>query len=519
MHKPSTVEHVAVSDRKTPEGQERGTRLQTLFEDGTLLLAASVFGNGMNYLLLMFLARQLGMDEFGVYALGVTVFNALLLLMTTGADSGAVKFVSDRLALGDRSAACRMAVGVWLIAVGTGLLAAVGLALAAAPLAAYVYGKPGLALVLLLFAGALPFAMVATLLLSLLQAYRSVRSIALVKYLWEPLGKWGAAVLALAAGWGLAGVVGGLVVTFIGSAVLAAVILVRVAEVSPHAVATISKDDARTFAAFCFPLLAANLFGVVAPRMDVMLLGYWGSSADVGRYLVTFQTAAVLALVLGAFDVVFAPMISRAWARRDEVALGEAYHALHRLAAMATVPAFVVVVVFREEVMALFGGGTGDASAALVLLAIGYLVNAMLGGASTVLLMTGRSRTVLLNTVVYGIGLGLGAMLLIPGWGLVGAAAAASATLVGVNLLRVWQVWRYHRMLPWTRQTLKPLAGGFTMGLLLWFVKPYLSPVWFVPLAAIGGTAYLMLLYVMQLEDDDQSMVAATLARWGLARS
>jgi len=473
----------------------------------------------MNYLFMMFLARQLGMEEFGLYALGITVFNTLLLLLTTGVDSGTVKFVSDRLAFGDHLAARRMALGACLVAAGVGIILAIGLAFVATPVATYAYRKTGLAPILFLFAGALPFAMVTTLLLAAIQAYQSVRATVLVKYLWEPLGKWGAAVLAVAAGWGLVGVIGGLVLTFVCSTLLAAVILVRIAQVPLHAVTTMSQADARTFAAFCSPLLAANLFGVVAPRMDVMLLGYWGSSVDVGRYLIAFQTAAVLALVLGAFDIVFAPMMSRAWARRDEAELSDVYRAFHRLTAMATVPVFVIVIIFREEVLALFGGGTGEASAALAILAIGYLANAMLGGASTVLLMTGRSRIVLLNTIVYGIGLGLGATLLIPQWGMAGAALAASATLVGVNVLRAWQVWHCHAMLPWTWQTLKPLVGGFTMGLLLWIAKPYLGPAWVIPLAGIGAAVYLTLLYVMQLNEDDQVVVAVTLARLRLVRS
>ena len=497
----------------------RVSSLQGLFEGGSTLLLASAFGSGMNYLFMMFLARQLGMEEFGLYALGITVFNTLLLLLTTGVDSGTVKFVSDRLAFGDHSAARHMAVWTCLIVAGVGLILALSLALAATPVATYAFGKAGLAPILFLLAWALPFAMVTTLLLAASQAYQSVRAIALVRYLWEPLGKWSSAALALAAGWGLVGVVGGLVMTFIISALLAAMILVRVAQIPPHAVTTISQNDARTFAAFCFPLLAANLFGVVAPRMDVMLLGYWASSVDVGQYLIAFQTAAVLALVLGAFDVVFAPVMSRAWARRDEAELGDAYRALHRLTAMATVPVFVLVIIFREEVLALVGGGTSGASAALAILASGYLVNAMLGGASTVLLMTGRSRIVLLNTIVYGIGLGLGATLLIPQWGMVGAAVAASATLVGINVLRAWQVWHCHAMRPWTWQTLKPLAGGFAMCVLLWLAKPYLSPLWFVPLAGIGAMAYCASLYLMRLENDDHMMVSATLTRWLPVRS
>lgn len=520
MHTLKRAEAVSPPERKTSDGQTSAFRLQGIVKGGSLLLAASVFGNGMNYLFTLFLARQLEMEEFGLYALGITIFNTLVLLVTTGVDSGAVKFVSDRLAIDDHAGARRVAIGAWLTATVAGCVLAVGLTLAATPVAESLYDKPGLAPVLSLLAAAIPCAIGTTVLLSVLQAYQTVRYTVLVKYLWEPLSKWGAAGLALAAGWGLVGVVGGVAATLIVSAVLAAVLLVRSARVTRHDVATVSgKKDVRALALFCLPLLGANVFGIVAPRMDVMLLGYWATSVDVGQYLVAFQTAAVLALVLGAFDVAFAPLMSRAWSTHDEVAMRDSYQAVHRMASMATMPIFVLVVVFRDEVLALFGDATGEATTALTILAVGHLVNATAGGSSTVLLMTGRSRVVLWNTIIYGLGLGLGAALLIPQWGIVGAAVAASTALVGLNLIRVWQVWQRHAVFPWTWQTMKPLAAGLTMGLLLWLATPYVGLAWYIPLAGMGVAAYLTLLYALQLNEDDRVVVAATLGRLRPARS
>ena len=255
-------------------GLKRTSSVKTLFEGGGMLLLASVFGNGANYFFMLFLARQLGMEDFGVYALGVTLFNTLILLATTGFDSGTVKFTSERLAVSDHPAARRIVAAAWWIAAGLGVLASVALAVAATPLASGVYGKPELVSLLLLFAAAIPFAFTTVLLLSSLQAYQTMRYTVLVKYLWEPLGKWGIAGLALLAGWGLAGVVGGFVVTFMASAIFAAVALVRVARLSTRDVVSVQTNDVRALARYCAPLLVANIFGVVAPRMDIMLLGY-----------------------------------------------------------------------------------------------------------------------------------------------------------------------------------------------------------------------------------------------------
>jgi hypothetical protein len=101
-----------------------------LFEGGLALFVSSAFGNGLNYLFMIFLAHQLGMDDFGVYALGVTLFNTVILLATAGLDTSAVKFGSQQEAGGDGRGVRRMISLIVFVAVVIGLVAGAGLLLA-----------------------------------------------------------------------------------------------------------------------------------------------------------------------------------------------------------------------------------------------------------------------------------------------------------------------------------------------------------------------------------------------------
>lgn len=99
----------------------------SLMEGGASLLVASMFGNGMNYFFMLFLARQLGTEDFGIYALGLTIFNALLLVAIAGVDTGAIKFVSEYRAQGQEEAACRAIATAVVLVTGFGLIAGLGL--------------------------------------------------------------------------------------------------------------------------------------------------------------------------------------------------------------------------------------------------------------------------------------------------------------------------------------------------------------------------------------------------------
>src|SRR5262249_43707137 len=72
---------------------------------GSSILLASAIGNGLSYLYSIFLARSLSPGDFGVYALGLALFNVLALMAPLGFETGALRFISSALARRDLAAA------------------------------------------------------------------------------------------------------------------------------------------------------------------------------------------------------------------------------------------------------------------------------------------------------------------------------------------------------------------------------------------------------------------------------
>ncbi|HXZ24924.1 MAG TPA: oligosaccharide flippase family protein, partial [Nitrospiria bacterium] len=124
--------------------QHASAAVTTLAGSGAALLLASAAGNGLSYLFGMFAARALGADSFGLYALGLTLFNVLALFAPLALDVAVIKFVSGQLAAGESGLARRTVVRAGAIAAVSGLLAAVALALCAPWLASSIYHKPEL---------------------------------------------------------------------------------------------------------------------------------------------------------------------------------------------------------------------------------------------------------------------------------------------------------------------------------------------------------------------------------------
>jgi O-antigen/teichoic acid export membrane protein len=132
--------------------------------------------------------------------------------------------------------------------------------------------------------------------------------------------------------------------------------------------------------------------------------------------------------------------------------------------------------------------------------------------------MTGHTRVKFVNsTVAAGTALALN-VLLIPPFGLIGAAMAALGATLAVNLLRVAQVWYLLRLLPWERSFVKPILAGlgaFAVGAGVAMALAGIDPILRV---LVGGLAivavYAFILVRLGISDDDRELLSRAARRF-----
>ncbi len=477
------------------------------------MLFSSFFGNGLNYALSIFLARFLGAHEFGLYALGLTIFNACWLVAMSGIDTGVIRFVSHYLGLGDVSKAREIFIQAVLIVTICGALIGLILAVLATPIAVSLYRKPELAAVLFYFSMAIPLNVLVAILIASLQAFKTIRYTILIRYLWEPMGKFVLAAFFLYTGFGLFGVLLAIIITLFGSCLIAGRGIVKVAGIRIKDILLWRFDGLHMLLAFCLPLTISNLVGVVAPRSDLLMLGYFVTPEDVGIYLVALQTAAILALILAAIEPTLAPILSNVWVQGDLVRLQEAYQTASRLTLLLTVPIYIVFVTFSGELLSLFGSRFSTGALVFIVLATGQVIATSTGSANNILLMTGYSGRVMWNSISMGIVMLAAAGLVIPRWGILGASIAASTNLLLMSLVRVIQVWRLHRIQPYSSSLLKVVYAGLMTAGVLSFMKTWISASYYPIMAIIGGIIYLGCLSFFGFEEVDRSAVKSIISK------
>ncbi|HEY7768991.1 lipopolysaccharide biosynthesis protein [Longimicrobium sp.] len=171
-------------------------------------------------------------------------------------------------------------------------------------------------------------------------------------------------------------------------------------------------------------------------HFDVFVLGLFASVDDVALYRVALQGATLVAFTLNATNVALGPQIARSYTRGDMDGLQRLLTRTSRVAlATALVPVAIFALAGRELLSAVFGAGYAPAYTALVIVAVGELANVAAGSVGLALNMTGHERDALRGLgAAAAINVALN-LLLIPRFGMQGAAVAMALGLVAWNVL------------------------------------------------------------------------------------
>ncbi len=192
-------------------------------------------------------------------------------------------------------------------------------------------------------------------------------------------------------------------------------------------------------------LLAVAIMMQVLRRLDGLMLGYYLGTEQAGYYLVASSLAMQVTFGLNIVNVITAPRISELYCQRRLNELRRVGKHAVCGALIFAIPIFVILLLWGPWILGLYGPGFSQAALPLFILATGQLINAAVGPVGLFLTMTDRQRIaagVLVVVVIINAALN---MILIPSFGLVGAATATAITTVGWNLTMLIQI---RRMLP-----------------------------------------------------------------------
>lgn len=396
----------------------------SLARSGALTFAGSAISALMGLVLIIVLGRTIGEAGAGVVLQAVAAFTIALGVGRLGMDSTAL-WILPRLLDGQRGL---VRPTVWLL-IGTaaigGCLGGVGLVITAELLETTASGTDTAAALrsiapFLPFAAAMLTALSATRAMGRVTAYVLVGSIALPTM--RP-----AAIAATVALGGTAVAAGiAWAVPLVPAAAAATIVLaVQMREVPPPEPRELRRSAVPARAArYALPRVVSSSLEQLLVWLAVLLVGILAGPGPAGIYGAAARFIAAGMVVDTALRVVVSPLFSRLLHGEETDELEDLYRTAAIWLVLFSAPIYLLLAIFSSVVLSLLGDGFGQGAAVLSLMCSGALVTFLAGNIHSVLLMSGRSGLAALNKAVSVATNVVLIILLVPQWGLVGAAVA-----------------------------------------------------------------------------------------------
>ncbi|MHB1464030.1 MAG: flippase [Thermoleophilia bacterium] len=457
------------------------------------------------------LARLMSVGELGEYFLMLAIVNLLGLASMVGLDLGVVRYVALYAGEGKLGLARKALRAGLMFGLPVSLVFMAGLFFAAPFVSAHFFESNAEAVTgLRIFSVAIPFLVTARLFNATTQGMHQMKYQVLSRDFGEQVAKIGFSALLLCLGGGLVGVVWANLAS-LATAVTLALVFAMVVLAGPKGSSDTRIKPTLAVFKYSFPLAFANIVVALTLWVDTLMLGYLGTTEDVGFYGVALKISIIGAKIITAFVIVFTPVIADLWNRGRLEELKKLYVTVSRWIFMLSIPIFLVLILFPDSLMRIFGSTFIAGSAALVFLAIGQMMNAATGAAGIMVLMSGHSKLELLNvTTTLAMNAAI-CFLLIPRYGVVGAAIANMAALGLVNLMRIIEIWIFMRIFGYDRSYLKPALSGLAVALVVGLIGRFVivdaGIIQLLALASLLLLLYVLALAGLGLEEQDKNML------------
>ena len=204
-----------------------------------------------------------------------------------------------------------------------------------------------------------------------------------------------------------------------------------------------------------FPLLLGQSMMLIMGKVDLFMLANMTTSEQVGFYNIALKLSMLSYMGLMAVNSIAAPKFSEIHASGDTDALKRMVQQSTKTIFWVSVPVLLILVFFPELILSMFGPEFRVAAASLVILSLGRMFSAISGSVGTFLQMVGKQK-VFQNILILAAGINVILnIILIPDYGIEGAALASSISGILWNLLMIIYIKKnfgfYTIYIPWLR--------------------------------------------------------------------
>ena len=460
---------------------------------GTTLVLIGFFVYSFFFLISkLLIARFWTQSDFGVFSLAFSILNIFVAVTLLGLDRGVARNIAFYQGKKNYEVVPRILVSSLLLSMTSSVLVGILLFFSSDLLASRVFNEPGLVVPLKIFSVSLPFFTLIQIMVSVLRGFNNIKPLVYFQYILQsglftffilyPIFFKSPFIYVFYA------FTASLTVTFI---LLFLYMFIRYRGMITRR--SFSMVTTKNILFFSLPLVGTAFLQKIIRWTDILMLGGLKTAVEVGLYNSARSISMFISFPLSAMLLTYTPILSGLFGAGRINETRRSYVVLTKWLCFSTLPFFLVIFLFPEQIIVfLYGKPYGVAANVLRILSVGAILNNFSGPNGATLIAMGKPRFIMYaSTATFFINLA-GNFVLIPIYGIEGAAVSSAFAMVLINVLKCYKLYRLNGTHPLNVKIIKPSIFLILIAFLLHDIIDFLgfTPIWFIPV-------FLTLLYTL----------------------
>jgi len=434
------------------------------------------------------IAREFGPETYGIFSLALMILNLFVAIATLGLSDGVSRFIPfyrGKKELSKIKYLFNLSRNISLI---SSIIFAVILFFTSDFISINIFHNPNLSIFLKISSIILPFYVLSGIYLSAIRSFELVGWYSFILNIFQNIIKLIGLIALVLLGFKSSDIMYsfliGILVMFLFSYYIFKIKISRFILGSPDGK---SKSLIRTeLFKYSLPLMFASVFSIIYYWIDSFAIGYLNNVTDVGFYNSVVPIALLLNFIPDLFIQMFYPLITKEYSNKNFKVIGELSKQVSKWIFILALPLFFIMFLFPGAVInILFGSDYLIAANTLRILSVGGLISILTGFLTTLLSMAGKSKTIFLNLLITsGLNLILN-LILIPIYGINGAAIATTLIWILLTIILFIQVKLALNLIPLRRKLIRVFLVSLIPLAVLVFIKSFFE-INFIILASLG---------------------------------
>lgn len=421
-----------------------------------------------NILFFGLVTRYINKEEFGALSLALAFINVVTVISCLGINRILPGFIAENL---EKKAFSRIRGSLFS---SYGLTLCVALTLStilffSAELLSELLNKPVFAGVLRQMAVIIPFATSIDMMVSYLQSFHNVWGMQFKESV-QPFIRVVLTALFIMLNLSFTSIVMAYVLSVILSALGLAVYIRK--KIPNHIIRRKSVPVTRELIKDAYPLLIMGLIEMAMVWSGILFIGVYLTSEKVGIFSAGMRLALLLRLPYISTGFIFIPVASQLYYQHKPAELKRLYESCTKGLITLTLPFFFFFFLTPNDTMGcFFGPQYNHGNAFFSVLCLGYMIHVLVGLSEFALIAIKKNRPILICSAASALcNLTLN-YLLIPSWGMMGAAVSLCISVVLSNILTLFYVYRYTNIHPFAKSYHKLVWPSACVLIFLFFTQ------------------------------------------------